>query len=622
MDKTGWFVVSLCVGLLGLQWYYNSTNEQPAAAAAPVAATAPADPAAAVATPVAPQVTTPAPAAPAAERRVIASLTSKNAEGKPVARYNFTNIGGGISGVEMLGQVINSTRDELKSTDVSINANPEAGIGTLVFGLSNDRAPQFDQAVYEYRPDLSNENQVTLLGRVGDLIVRKVYTLKPLKQGEKTIDGNAYVLNLKVDIQNTSGQTLNAQDWGLYAGGAGQISKDESAYYTYYVHLEDGSFEKNSASDFRPWLGKQKDRSYDKDVDNMEWAGVMNQYYASIIKPDKTSGNNALYAAPAQFPLQVSGDKTECVEVALGMPDFSLAGKTDSMMGGQKSFSYDIFTGPKLNLMLDDMTDDFRMIDRVMDYGIFTIIAYPMNWIVNLYHGWLGNWGWAIIAMTITIRLLIWPLYRKSYTSMKRMSLLQPQMQALKEKYPNDPQKVQMEMMKLYQQYGISPMGGCLPMLLQMPIFFSFFYVLQTAAEFRGEGFIGWVTDLSQMDTVFSFPFMGYEVPVNILPILMAASTIIQMHMTPATGDATQVKIMRWMPLMFFLFCYTYPSALGLYWTTSNLISILQTIIIRRLPAPELVKVQKKKGAKKSFMERMMEQQAALERQRQAQQGK
>lgn len=625
MDKTGWFVVSLCAALLGLQWYYNSNKEEaPQAPAAPVTAVAPADTASAAAAPAAAAVTatTPAPAAPAAEKQVIASLISKNSEGKPVAKYNFSNIGGSISGVEMLGQVINSTRDELKSTDVCINANPENGIGTLMFGLSNDRAPMFDNAVYEYRADLSNDSQVTLLGRVGDLIVRKVYTLKPLKKGEDTIEGNAYVLNLKIDVQNTSGQTLNAQDWGLYAGGMGQISKDESAYYTYHVRLEDGSFEKNNASDFRPWLGKAKERSYDKDADNLEWAGVMNQYYASIVKPDKTSGNNALYAAPAQFPLQVSGDKTECVELALGMPDFALAGKTDSMMGGQKSFSYDIFTGPKLNLMLNEMTDDFRMVDRVMDYGVFTIIAYPMNWLVNLYHGWLGNWGWAIIAMTLTIRLLIWPLYRKSYTSMKRMSLLQPQMQALKEKYPNDQQKVQVEMMKLYQQYGISPMGGCLPMLLQMPIFFSFFYVLQTAAEFRGEGFIGWVTDLSQMDTVFSFPFMGYEVPVNILPILMATSTIIQMHMTPATGDATQVKIMRWMPLMFFLFCYTYPSALGLYWTTSNLISILQTIIIRRMPAPTLEKVQKKKGGKKSFMERMLEQQAALERQRQAQQGK
>jgi YidC/Oxa1 family membrane protein insertase len=125
------------------------------------------------------------------------------------------------------------------------------------------------------------------------------------------------------------------------------------------------------------------------------------------------------------------------------------------------------------------------------------------------------------------------------------------------------------------------------------------------------------------MDTVFSFPFLGYEVPVNILPILMATSTIIQMHMTPATGDATQVKIMRWMPLMFFLFCYTYPSALALYWTTTNIISIIQTLIIRRLPQPTLEKVdpkkqkQPKKGGFLDRMQRMMEeQQKALEEQK------
>ena len=153
MDKTGWIVVTLCAGLLGLQMYYNSTDEQqPAAPATPAAATAPADNTA---------------TAPAADKKVIATLTSKDAEGKPVARYNFSNIGGSISNVEMLGQVINSTREELKNTDVRINSNPDAGIGNLVFGLSNDRAPQFDQAVYEYRADLSNDNQVTLLGRVG-----------------------------------------------------------------------------------------------------------------------------------------------------------------------------------------------------------------------------------------------------------------------------------------------------------------------------------------------------------------------------------------------------------------------------------------------------------------------
>lgn len=619
MDKTAWFVVSLCIALLGLQWYINDQNSQEQAAATPPPAqSAAATPATA---PVATETATLPATTPTAKPETIATLTTRDSEGKPVARYSFQNVGGSISGVEMLGKVINTAREELNSTDVRINANPDHGIGTLLFGLSNDRAPRFDTTTYTLIPEASNDKQVTLVGRCGELIIRKTYTLKPLQQGENIVEGNAYVLNLKVDVQNSSGQTLDARDWGLYAGGMGQISSDEFAYYTYYVNLVDGSFEKHAPGDFRPWFGKTKERCYETGLDNMEWAGLMNQYYATIIKPDKASANNAFYAAPTQLPLQVTGEKTEHLELALGLPDFSLAGKTAAMHGGQKNFSFDIFTGPKLNLMLDDMTDNFRMIDRVMDYGIFTIISYPMNWIINVYHGWFGNWGWAIIAMTVTIRLLIWPLYRKSYTSMKRMSLLQPKMQELKEKYPNDPQRVQMEMMKLYREYGISPMGGCLPMLLQMPIFFSFFWVLQTAAEFRGESFLAWVSDLSLMDTIFTIHILGLDIPVNVLPILMTLTTMLQMHMTPATGDATQVRIMRWMPLMFLVFCYYYPSALGLYWTTNNIISIIQTLIIRRLPAPELVKPVRKKNGKKSFMERMMDaQQAAMaEQQRQAQ---
>ncbi|MBQ1960358.1 MAG: membrane protein insertase YidC, partial [Akkermansia sp.] len=201
------------------------------------------------------------------------------------------------------------------------------------------------------------------------------------------------------------------------------------------------------------------------------------------------------------------------------------------------------------------------------------------------------------------------------------MSSLQPEMQKLKEKYPNDQQKVSMEMMKLYRDRGISPMGGCLPMFLQIPVFFAFFYVLQTAAEFRGAPFLGWVTDLSQMDTVYTLTVLGWDLPINILPVVMAVSMIVQMAMTPQAGDPMQQRIMKFMPVIFFLFCYTYPSALALYWTTTNIISIIQTLIIRRMPLPEPKTPAQKKKGKKGFIERMMEaQQAALaEQQRQAQ---
>ena len=629
MDKKAWIVVTICMILLGVQFYMNKTQQEEAAAAAanqpaaqqaatpaPEQAAAPASAEAAAATPA-----TAAPQQPAAEAATIATLIGKTADGKEVARYSFRNIGGSISSVEMLGKVINTTRPELSQTNVLINSNPNQGIGTLLFGLSETAAPTFDNTVYTVLPAQTNDKQVTLVGQRDGLIIRKIYTLKPLNVGEDVIDGNAFALDLKIDVQNTSGQTMDVRNWGIYAGGMNRISTDEAAYYTYFVTLDDGDFDKYDASEFNPWFGKKKERLLFTDGEQLEWAGVMNQYYASLIKPGNGSGNNAFYAAPTAFPLQVKGEKSDGVELALGIPEFSLSPKTADMPGGQKNLTFSIFTGPKLNLMLDGMTDEFRMLDRIMDYGIFHPISYSMNWLINIFHNWFGNWGWSIVAMTFVVRLLIWPLYRKSYISMKRMSQLQPHMKELKEKYPNDPQKVNAGMMKLYQEYGISPLGGCLPMLLQIPIFFSFFYVLQTAAEFRGAEWCGWVTDLSQMDTVFSFPFMGWEVPVNVLPILMAATMIIQMHMTPATGDPTQVKIMRWMPLLFFVFCYTYPSALALYWTTTNVISIIQTLIIKRVPIPELTKVAPKKGGKKGFFQRMMEaQQAALAEQQRQQQ--
>ena len=631
MDKKAWIVVSICIALLGVQMYMNNEQKKEAAQAAasqPAAvqqAATPAEQPAAVSenaqTAAATPSAQPLAQTPAEQPATIATLVGKTEDGKEVARYSFRNIGGSISSVEMLGKVINTTRPELSQTNVLINSNPNQGIGTLVFGLSETAAPTFDSTVYTVLPAQTNDRQVTLVGQRDGLIIRKIYTLKPLKAGEEVIDGNAFALDLKIDVQNTSGQTMDARNWGIYAGGINRISTDETSYYTYFVTLDDGDFDKYDAGEFSPWFGKKKERLLFTDGEQLEWAGVMNQYYASLIKPAAGSCNNTFYAAPTKFPLQVKGDLTDGVELALGIPDFTLSPKTAEMPGGQKNLSFSIFTGPKLNLMLDGMTDEFRMLDRIMDYGIFHPISYSMNWLINIFHNWFGNWGWAIVAMTFVVRLLIWPLYRKSYISMKRMSLLQPHMKELKEKYPNDPQKVNMGMMKLYQEYGISPMGGCLPMLLQIPIFFSFFYVLQTAAEFRGAEWCGWVTDLSQMDTVFSFPCFGYEVPVNVLPILMAATMIIQMHMTPATGDPTQVKIMRWMPLLFFVFCYTYPSALALYWTTTNIISIIQTLIIRRLPVPELTKAQPKKGGKKGFFQRMMEaQQAALAEQQRQQQ--
>lgn len=623
MDKTAWFVVTLCVGLLGLNWWYQNDKKDThlPAATAPAVPTAPQSPESVSSEPTEAQPTQEAALTATVVPREIYTLTAKNERGEEVARYRFQDIGGSLSSVEMVGEAINSTRPDLQE-DVRINSFSRQGIGTLMFGLSNDRIPSFDQTAYKVVDSASDASKVTLLGRVGNLIVCKVYSLQPVMDGDKVAEGSAYVLKLSVSIQNTTGQTLTGRDWGLYAGGTAPLSSYESSYHTNYVTMEDGSFTKESATSFSGWFTKDKARIYTRDCNNLEWAGVMNQYYASIIQPDKAARSNAFYTAPVKYELpDGKNDLANGVELAMGIPDFTLAPKTEESAGGQQTFSYTLFTGPKLNLMLGGLNQEIHGLSNIMDYGILHYLSYPMNWLINVFHSWFGNWGLAIVAMTFVVRLLIWPLYRKSYLSMKRMSLLQPKMKELKEKYPDDQQKVSMEMMKLYKEYGISPVGGCLPLFLQMPIFFAFFYVLQTAAEFRGAPFFGWITDLSQMDTVATIPLGGWELPINILPILMVISMMIQMRMNPSAGDPTQQRIMKIMPLFFFLFCYTYASALALYWTTTNIISIFQTWLIRRLPTPELVKQQPRKNGKKGFFERMMEaQKAALEAQ-QKQQG-
>ncbi len=631
MDKTAWIVVLACIAGLGINYWYQYDASQEAAAAAPQqpAAVAPATvPAPQTAAPqpagaIAPQPMV-APVTPAVtmQPQVVATLVGKDKDGKEVARFNFQNVGGSLASVTMLGKAINSTDSRLLG-DVEINGNAAQGIGTLMFGLSSDRDPRFDQTVYSVVPSETNASKVTLFGTTGNLLIRKVYSLLPLQRGEELIDGNAYALNLTITIQNASGQTLAANNWGLYAGAVAPISEREWSNYVSYMTVTDGDFNKYGVDTFNHWFAKNELRRHNGDLSNLDWGGLMNQYYATVVKPDRASGNNSIYAAPTRLALPVTHEEKPGIELGLGIPDFTLTPAGDGMQAGMKVLSYDIFAGPKLNLMLNGMTDEFRKIDRVMDYGIFTILSHPMNWMLNVFHSWFGNWGWAIVAMTFVVRLCIWPLYRKSYKSMKSMSLLQPKMQELKEKYPDDQQKVSMEMMKLYREYGISPAGGCLPMLLQMPIFFAFFYVLQTAEEFRGAPFIGWVTDLSQMDTICTLPIPGldWSLPINILPVTMVLLMWLQMRMTPQAGDPMQRRIIQLMPLFFFAFCYFYQSALALYWTVTNIISIFQTWLIRRLPEPELRKVDtgKKKPGKKGFMERMMEaqQKALAEQQRQ-----
>jgi len=219
----------------------------------------------------------------------------------------------------------------------------------------------------------------------------------------------------------------------------------------------------------------------------------------------------------------------------------------------------------------------------VMDFGMWRWLCYPLVWVLNLFNAWIPNYGVAIILLTILVRIIFWPLTRKSTEGMKRMTEIQPLMKEIQAKYKDNPQRMQQETWQLYKDKKVNPMSSCLPMLIQIPIFIALFNVLRSAVELRYAPFL-WIGDLSEPEALFAswFPFGG----LNILPILMALTTGLQSAFTPSTGDRKQQQMMMiMMPCMMLFMFYSFPSALSLYWFLSNLFSIVQMWLIRRQTA-------------------------------------
>jgi YidC/Oxa1 family membrane protein insertase len=209
----------------------------------------------------------------------------------------------------------------------------------------------------------------------------------------------------------------------------------------------------------------------------------------------------------------------------------------------------------------------------VIEYGFFTFISKPLFIVLKKIHDFVGNWGWAIVIITILLRLLLYPLTYKGMVSMNKMKALSPKVKEIQAKYKGEPQKMNAKMMELYKKHGANPMGGCLPMLLQIPIFFAIYRVLLNAVELKHAPWIsGWIDDLSVMDPYF------------ILPILMGATMFWQQHLTPSNfTDPMQEKIMKFLPLIFTFFFITFPAGLTLYWFVNNLFSVAQQYYVNAI---------------------------------------
>ncbi len=253
---------------------------------------------------------------------------------------------------------------------------------------------------------------------------------------------------------------------------------------------------------------------------------------------------------------------------------------------GQKiQQSFLIYAGPNYYRDLKSYDRGFEQILSQGFFGIFKLgLLIALQWTYHL----VGNYGWAIVLITVAIKLLFSPLTHISFESMKKMQALQPKLKSLQEQHKNDQAKLSKETMELYKKHKVNPMSGCLPMLLQIPVFIAFYQVLAQTAEFQGESFIWWIRDLSEPDRAFMLPFVLPFLgdAVNILPVLMIGSMVWQQRLTPQTGPSEQQKMMMFMPIIFGFIFYSLPSGLVLYWFVNNLLSIFHQLFVKGKALP------------------------------------
>ncbi|MCP3176182.1 membrane protein insertase YidC [Desulfuromonas sp. KJ2020] len=231
------------------------------------------------------------------------------------------------------------------------------------------------------------------------------------------------------------------------------------------------------------------------------------------------------------------------------------------------SFDYFVYMGPRDPGILESV--NYRL-SEIIDFGIFDFIARPLLFVLNFFYSFVGNYGVAIILLTVVIKIVFWPLTQKSYSSMKAMQTLQPEMQKIREKFKNDKERLNREIMELYKTKRVNPLGGCLPMLIQIPVFFALYKVLLGNIDLRHAPFAFWITDLSAKD------------PYYITPIIMGGTMFLQQKMTPSTMDPTQAKIFMVMPIVFTFLFLNFPSGLVIYWLVNNVLTILQQYLINK----------------------------------------
>src|SRR3954471_4087254 len=369
----------------------------------------------------------------------------------------------------------------------------------------------------------------------GGVKLVKTYTLK---RGE-------YAMNVAHQVVNTGAAPVSPQLYLQLVRDGNKLPGESSFYSTFTgpaVYTPAQKFHKVEFSDIEK--GKAE---IDKNADGGYIAMVQHYFASAWILPDgikrenfirKVSDN--LYAVGMLSPLTVAPGATVDVPAKF-------------------------FSGPEEEKRLEQIAPGLEL---VKDYGWLAIIAKPLYWLLSLLHSYIGNWGWSIMALVLLIKVAFYWLQAKGYESMAKMKAINPKVMALRERHKDNPQQMQQEMMRIYREEKVNPLGGCLPIFIQIPVFIALYWVLLSSVEMRGAPWVGWIHDLSVRDPYF------------IMPVVMTLTTLLQTGLNPVPPDPMQAKMMWIMPLVFSVMFFFFPAGLVLYWITNNVLSIAQQWLI------------------------------------------
>jgi YidC/Oxa1 family membrane protein insertase len=371
----------------------------------------------------------------------------------------------------------------------------------------------------------------------GGVKLVKTYTLKR----------GSYEIPVKHEIVNTGAQAVSPQLYLQIVRDGSKLSSGSSFYSTFTgpaVYTAEQKFQKVDFSDI------DKNKVDIQKESTSGYVAMVQHYFASAwILPEGVKRELFVRKLP------------DTNNYAVGM----IAPVSGVAPGTSKAVDARFFAGPEDERELEKIEPG---LDLVKDYGRLTIIAKPLYWLLAKLHSFIGNWGWSIMALVLTIKVAFYWLQAKGYESMAKMKAINPKVMAMRERYKDEPQKMQQEMMRIYKEEKVNPMGGCFPIMIQIPVFIALYWVLLASVEMRGAPWIGWIHDLSAPDPYF------------ILPAVMTLTTLLQTALNPAPPDPVQAKMMWIMPLAFSVMFFFFPSGLVLYWITNNLLSIAQQWLI------------------------------------------